>query len=337
MFKNNLKYLILLLIFTINCDIMKNPFSSSSDSEFDKILTTSGRDFTPYPSPDNRYIAFRTLRNTYNPTVAAINFELWMMYSNGNFEHPLISKKIFKNLISVNEVLWYPNSHDILVSVSLQDNNEIWKVSLDGKKVKLNIFHNSPCDLKLSPDGQKISYRSFGRLYIANSDGTEPVLIDDGVFRRYAWKYNSQGLIYSLYDNGNNNYDIWYSSIDGIEKTRISETPTDEEAPSYSSDGNYIAYSSNNELYITPSQVFQPKKLLSNARIPKWVPGQDLIYIYSEQTHDSLSYWTESWVVDLYGNIIKKIAEGYFTEVDFSQDGKYYIYSLNGNIWIARL
>lgn len=314
---------------------MRNPFSSSTDIEFDKILTNSGRDFTPYISPDNRYIAFRTVRNTYNPTVAAINFELWIMYSNGCFEHPLISRKIYKNLISVNDVLWYPNSHYILVSVSLQDNNEIWKVSLVGKKDKINIFHNSPCDLKFSPDGQKISYRSSGSLYIANSDGTESVLIDDGVFRRYAWKYNSQGIIYSLYDN--NNYDIWYSSVDGIEKTRISETPTDEEDPSYSSDGNYIAYSDNNELYITPSELFQPKKLLSNARKPRWVPGQDLIHIYSEQTHDSLSYWTESLIVDLDGNIINKIAEGHFTEVDFSQDGKFYIYSLDGNIWIARL
>lgn len=324
--------ILFLIIITINCDII----TSSSDSEFNKILTTSGRDFTPYFSPDNRYIAFRTVRNTYNPTVAAVDFELWMMDSNGNFEHPLISKKIFNNLISVNNVFWYSNSYHLLVSVLLQGKTEIWKVSLGGKKERINILHNGPHDVKLSPYGQKISYRSSSRLYIANSDGTEPVLINDGAFQSYTWKYDSQSLIYSVYDSGNNNYDIWYSSVDGIEKTRISETPTDEEDPSYSSDGHYIAYSSNNELYITPSQVFQPKKLLTNARIPKWVPGKDLIYIYSEQTHDSLSYWTESWIVDLNGNIIKKIAEGYFTEVDFSQDGEYYIYSLDGNIWIDR-
>jgi len=333
MFKYYQKICILfLIIMTINCDII----TSSSDIEFDKILTTSGRDFTPYLSPDNRYIAFRTVRNTYNPTVAAVNFELWMMFSNGNFERPLISRKIFKNFVSVNEVLWYPNSHNILVKVSLKDNNEIWKVSLFGYKEKINLFHNSPHDLRLSPNGHKIAYRSSGRLYVANSNGTEPVLIDDGVSLGYAWKYDSQSLIYSLYDNVNNNYDIWCSSVDGIEKTRISETLSSEKDPSYSFDGKYIAYSTNNELYITPSQVFQPKKLLTNARHPKWVPGKYLIYIHSEQTHDSLSSWTESWIVDLNGNITKKIAEGHYTEVDFSQDGEYYIYILDGNIWIAR-
>lgn len=140
-----------------------------------------------------------------------------------------------------------------------------------------------------------------------------------------------------MYDFKNSNYDLWYSSIDGTNKLRLSNTPESEENPTCSTDDKYIAYYKNNDLYITPTQIFQPKKLLTNVRIPKWVPYKDLILIYSEQTHNNVSFWIESWIVDLEGNIVKKISEGYFTTVDFSPDGKYFVYSLLGNLWIDLL
>ena len=51
---------------------------------------------------------------------------------------------------------------------------------------------------------------------------------------------------------------------------------------------------------------------------------------------DNESFWTESWIIDLEGNIIKKIAEGTFTELDFAPDGEHFVYSLYGDLWLDR-
>ena len=59
--------------------------------------------------------------------------------------------------------------------------------------------------------------------------------------------------------------------------------------------------------------------------------------ITSERTLDNESFWTESWIVDLEGEIIKKIAEGKPTSVNFSSDGEYFVYSLDGNLWVDQL
>lgn len=192
MFKNHLKMLLLICTLFTHCDIIKNPFSNSSDNKFPYKLTSSEHDFIPYCSPDGEHIAFLSLRNTYNPNVAVNDFDLWIMPDNGNNQYPIISKKLDGPTISVSSVSWFPDSYYLLVNLSFQGNNQIWKVSLDGKnKTRINFQHNFTNDFKLSPDGQKIAYRvsdqgsSNSRFYVANCDGTEPMLIEDGLFQSY--------------------------------------------------------------------------------------------------------------------------------------------------------
>ncbi|MBC8184314.1 DPP IV N-terminal domain-containing protein [candidate division KSB1 bacterium] len=45
----------------------------------------------------------------------------------------------------------------------------------------------------------------------------------------------------------------------------------------------------------------------------------------------------ESWIVDLHGNVIKKIAEGEASWASFSPTGDYFVFSVNGNIWLDYL
>ncbi len=151
------------------------------------------------------------------------------------------------------------------------------------------------------------------------------------------WKSNYDELIYTLYDRPNENSELWKSSITGNEKFQFSNTLVSEENPCCSTDGKYIAYSIQNSVYVTPSDTFQTKKVLDNARIPKWIPNSNLLLITSEQTVDNESFWTECWIVDLEGKIIKKIAEGKPTLVNFSSSGEYFVYSLDGNLWVDQL
>lgn len=76
---------------------------------------------------------------------------------------------------------------------------------------------------------------------------------------------------------------------------------------------------------------------MDKARLTQWIANSNLILVSCEQTMDNESYWTESWVVDLEGNIIKKIAEGKPTSVNFSSNGKHFVYSLDGNLWLDQL
>jgi len=141
-----------------------------------------------------------------------------------------------------------------------------------------------------SPDGSKIACLIQGpnppqgspvfRLYVSNTDFSEPVLIEKGLIHDFVWKSNSNELIYSLYDRPNENYELWKSSISGNEKLQFSNTPVSEEELSCSSDGKYIAYSAQNTVYVTLSDIFQTKKVIDKARIPKWIPNR---YLWIDQ------------------------------------------------------
>ncbi len=225
--------------------------------------------------------------------------------------------------------------------------SEIWRVTIDGSKTRLSSTDDWAERPEYSPDGSKIAFIIQGpnppqgspvyRLYVSNTDFSEPVLIEKGLIQDFVWKSDSNELIYSLYDRSNENYELWISSISGNEKLQFSNTLVSEEDPSCSSDGKYIAYSTQRTVYVTPSDTFQPKKVLDNARIPRWIPNRNLLLIVSDQTLDNGGSWTESWVVDLEGMVIKKIAEGNPTRISFSSNGEYFVYSLDGNLWVDQL
>ncbi len=348
--------LLMLVVLFIGCDAI-NPFAIKHDDNYPtsiermklpKQLTSTGRDFIAYWAPDGEHIAFLTVRNTYDPLVAAVIFELWMMEEDGHNQHPLIKYNETENMrMTIGSVCWFPDGRNLLIELSASNSSEIWKASLSGERFRLTAPEDYAQSPSISPDGSKIAYLIQGpnppqgspvlRLYVANDDGTNPILIETGLIDRYCWTANGQGLIYALYDFDKANFDLWQASITGNEKKKIAHTPESETDLACSSDGKYLAFCIDDELYVTPIHDFQPRKLISNARTPRWVPAKNLILFYSEQTSDSTSFWTESWITDLEGNIVKKISAGNYTAVGFSPDGNYIIYSLNGNLWVDRL
>jgi Tol biopolymer transport system component len=295
-----------------------------------------------------KYIAFLTLRNTYDPTVAAVRFELWIMNYDGSDQRPLILiNDLYEGSITVRSISWSKDSQDMLVRIQTpRGGSEVWRISVDGGKARLSSTDDWTGQPKHSPDGFKIAYSvqgpqlpngsPFYSLFVSNPDFSEPVLIDTGLISNFAWKNNSNELIYGLYDWAKINFDFWTSSITGNEKMQFTNTPVSEEAPCCSPDGRYIAYSVSDSLYVSPSDNFQINKVFDNGRKPKWVPNSNLLLITSEQTFNNESFWTESWVIDLEGNIIKKIVEGKTSRVSFSPNGEYFVYTLDGNLWIDK-
>ena len=62
-----------------------------------------------------------------------------------------------------------------------------------------------------------------------------------------------------------------------------------------------------------------------------------MILFLCEQNQDNMKFWTESWIVDLQGKVVKKIAEGKASWTSFSSTGDFFVYSVNGNIWLDYL
>jgi Tol biopolymer transport system component len=346
----------MLVVLFIGCDFI-NPFATKQNDNYPasiermklpKRLTSTGRDFIANWSPDGERIAFFTTRNTYDPYVAEVLFELWLMHEDGHDQHPLIKYNETDNKrISIGSASWFPDSRNLLVKLSGSNSSEIWKVTINGDKIRLTSPEDYAQSPSVSPDGSKIAYLIQGpnplqgspvyRLYVANDDGTNPILIETGLIEKYCWTTDSQGFIYTLYDFEKANFDLWKASISGADKKKISNTLESETDPICSSDGKYLAFCSDAALYVTPIHDFQPRKLIADARGPRWVPGNNLILFYPEQTTDSTSFWTESWITDLEGNIVTKISGGDYSAVNFSPEGRYIIYSLAGNLWIDRL
>ena len=337
----------ILLLMVVSCETNKSP-STLDEMNFPQQLTSSGHEWESYWSPNMEYIAFLTIRNTYDPTIAAVRFELWIMNYNGSDQRPLILiNDLYEGSISVRSIDWSKDSQYILTRINTpKGGSEVWRVSVNGSMTRLSSSDHWTGQPIHSPDGLKIAYIIRGQmtpngsppsyLYVSNPDFSDQVLVDTGQIEDYVWSSNSSELIYTLYDWEFVNHELWKSSISGNEKLQLSNTLVNETDPCCSPVGIYIAYSVSDSLYITPSDNFQINKVFDNGRMPKWVPNSNLLLITSEQTSDNESFWTESWIIDLEGNIIRKIVEGKHSSVSFSPNGEYFVYTLDGNLWIDK-
>ena len=81
----------------ISCDRDNSPIISD-EVKFPYQLTSSGKDFVGFWSPDGKYIAFLSARNTYDPYIAAIITELWIIKNDGSGEKPIISMKFVSGI-----------------------------------------------------------------------------------------------------------------------------------------------------------------------------------------------------------------------------------------------
>jgi Tol biopolymer transport system component len=349
----DIKLIVFLLLMLMYCN-SNNPLPSSTEVVFPKQLTSSNHDHSPVISPDRNYIAFLSERNTYSiKSIIRLN-ELWIMDKDGSNQRALVSIDEPYDSTNVISISWAPNSDNMVVHLreeSQPDKSEIWRININGDKIRLSSPEDWVEQTSYSPDGTKIAYiiqvpntpdgLPLYRLYVTNTDFTEKVLIDTGVIDSYVWKNDSKELLYSLYDRPNESFELWKSSINGNEKNQFSNTPAGHQDVAYSTDDKYIVLAGMDIhfayiTYVTTSDNFQPKKVMDNAGIPKWIPKSNHLLVCSEHDTDG-KYWTEYLIIDINGNIIKKIAEKNFTQCDFSKDGESFSYSLNGNIWIDKL
>lgn len=192
------------LAFSDNGQIWKKKLNGDSLT----LLTYQGQNYNPSWSPDgtnivyNRSYSYPELItvmgiwtfNTSNKSNKQIfkgnsGFPTWITSDTITFVRgdsliliSLITKKLSRIFIRLGESR-YPkfsknNSLLILTSKTINDNPFIWSMNTQGKEVK-QLTNNEAYSSDWSPDGKKIAYTDSrainGRLWIMNSDGTNPI------------------------------------------------------------------------------------------------------------------------------------------------------------------
>lgn len=117
-----------------------------------KISVSLGNDNQPVYSPDGKYIAFRSM--------AKAGFEAdkssLMLFNRQN--------KTLTNLttnydISVNEIIWSPDSKYIYFNASNQINESIFRIDITNSKMELILEEHSNSNLNISPDGNTLYFK----------------------------------------------------------------------------------------------------------------------------------------------------------------------------------
>ena len=116
----------------------------------------------------------------------------------------------------------------------------------DRTEQKIQPVEGQVLNLALSPDGTKMAFEIMGgHLWVANVDGSSPV--DLGIGNRPTWGPNSDKIVYMVTEDDGHEFteaDIYAVNADGSGKVNLTETPDILEMyPTWSPDGNWIAYS----------------------------------------------------------------------------------------------
>ena len=214
---------------------------------------------------------------------------------------------------------------------------EIYVMDADGKNPK-NLTNSPHYDMSpsWSPDGQRIAFASDrGALdgeeptlsfdvYVMNTDGSNPQRLtnDPHNDRDPSWSPDSKRIVFSarreghFRDNlGNITYEIYVMDVDGGNEQRLTENRKNDWEPSWSPDGERIAFASdrkgdlqNFEIYVIDADGGNEQRLTENRiidRNPSWSPDSKRIAFasYEPGAWETL----EIYVIDTDGGNLQRL------------------------------
>ena len=186
-----------------------------------------------------------------------------------------------------------PDGRQVAVSQIHQGNADIY--ILDGaRSVRLTVDEAEDINPVWSPDGNWIAFRSRRKgpfnLYRKRSDGTgSDELLLDSPLSMLPNDWSHGRLLFSRDNDPKTLYDLWSMPVEngraGTPTVFLNESH-EERAAQFSSDGRWVAYTSNQsgryEVYVRPFPGPGPSKLISTAGgiAPRWrKDGEELYYI----------------------------------------------------------
>jgi hypothetical protein len=183
-----------------------------------------------------------------------------------------------------------PNGRQAAVTVVEGPNKSVWIHDLE-RGTKRLLAEDSAGSV-WSPDGAFVTYEYFGEhkgFYRRRADGTgEPARLFEFASDSLpeSWSPDGRSLLFIEYAS-RSDIDIW--TFSGGEPSLLLGSRHDEENPSFSRDGRFIAYESDDvgdsNVYVQPFPGPGPRTQVSpdGGYLPRWGPnGRDLFYLHKD-------------------------------------------------------
>lgn len=304
--------IVIVITSLIGCEIMNN---QREDCAWQVGVSESGSIQNPSWSPDGTEILFTRFRNGYNKEPAdllIINLETTSIRTlvsdgSGNINLPGSS--------------WNPISHKIVFASTRDPHDEIYSIDGDGKtgdeKRITDRSDKVAYEPSFSPDGQWVVFEShqldvegYGVITKYKIDGSQPYQpltdsTDD--CRQPNWSPVGNRILYQKYFE--DQWDIWTINIDGSYKKRVTSGNGDKTDASFSPDGQWIVYSSDEgdltfaNLFMVPVSGGESIKITHYNNgydgAASWSPDGTKIAFESSLGDPDESEGTSLWIIDV--------------------------------------
>ena len=181
----------------------------------------------------------------------------------------------------------------------VSDGEDVWVYDLSRSTLTRLTFEGRNSQMLWTPDGQHVTFRSvregvqnvFWKL--ADGSGTAERLTT-GEFRQNPGSWSPDGQVLAFYQfsgvGGPADRDIWVLPLEGNRQQQpFLQTQFNEGAPTFSPDGRWLAYvsdeSGRNEIYVQPFPGPGGKRQISTEGgvAPVWAPNGELFYRNGDQ------------------------------------------------------
>lgn len=295
------------LLILISCVKEKNT-DTRSDGALNLNINAKGSVQNPAWSPESNYIVVTNFLNGYNTSPS----DILIFDINNETTVKLISDGSAN--VNLPGSVWNGIIHKIIFSSSREPHDEIYMIddngALGSEEEITERSDKMAYEPSFSPDGQWIVFESHlldqegnGVITKYKTDKTSSYIELTGAnddCRQPNWSPSGDLILFQKYENAQ--WDIWTIDTLGGNKMKVTSGSGDKTDASFSPDGKYIVYSSNESgekyanIYIVPSAggaSVRVTKSDSYDGAPSWSPnGKKIIFESSVYDPEKPTLWT---------------------------------------------